>query len=224
MLVADTFIAQIDEAMNHYDVRSIYSTQLGEALANEFDKNVQIVGLLGAREAADTLFTGHPGGKTLIDANYGTVGETLASGMFEAAQALDEKDVPEDDRYLTVRPAQYYLLAETPKVLNRDWGGRGSFADGNVLNVAGINVVKSNNLPNSNIASSPAGANNTYHGDFSSTVGLVHQRTAMGTVKLLDLSMENEWQINRQGYLMVAKFAMGHDYLRPEAAVELATA
>lgn len=209
--------------MNHYDVRSIYSTQLGEALANKFDRYVHIVGLKAAREAADTLFTGHPGGTQLVNADYGTVGETLASGMFEAAQALDEKDVPEDDRYMTVRPAQYYLLAQTTKVLNRDWGGRGSFADGNVLNVAGINVVKSNNLPNSDITTNPSGAENDYTGDFSATVGLVHHRTAMGTVKLLDLAMENEWQISRQGYLMLAKFAMGHDYLRPEAAVELKT-
>lgn len=210
--------------MNHYDVRSIYSTQLGEALANEFDRNVHIVGLKAAREAAGTLFADHPGGKVLTDSDFGTVGETLASGMFEAAQTLDEKDVPEDDRYLTVRPAQYYLLAQTTKVLNRDWGGRGSYAEGDVLNVAGINIVKSNNLPNSNITENPDGAENDYTGDFSGTVGLVHHRTAMGTVKLLDLAMENEWQINRQGYLMLAKFAMGHDKLRPEAAVEIATA
>jgi len=210
--------------MNHYDVRSIYSTQLGEALANEFDRNVHIVGLKAAREAAGTLFPEHPGGAQKINADYGTVGETLADGMFEAAQVLDEKDVPEGDRYMTVRPAQYYLMAQTTKVLNRDWGGRGSYADGEVLNVAGINIVKSNNLPNTNITTNPSGAENDYTGDFSNTVGLVHHRTAMGTVKLLDLAMENEWQIARQGYLMLAKFAMGHDYLRPEAAVELATA
>lgn len=222
--MADTFIPRIDEAMNHYDIRSIYSTQLGEALANEFDRNVHIVGLKAAREAAGTLFADHPGGKVLIDGAYGNDGDTLAQGMFEAAQELDEKDVPEDGRYLTVRPAQYYLLAQTEKVLNRDFGGRGSFADGNVLNVAGINIVKSNNLPQSNITTNPAGAENDYSGDFSNTVGLVHHSTAMGTVKLMDLAMEGEYQISRQGDLIVAKFAMGHDALRPEAAVELATA
>jgi len=34
--------------------------------------------------------------------------------------------------------------------------------------------------------------------------------------------MEGEYQINRQGYLMVAKYAVGHGVLRPEAAVEIA--
>jgi len=43
-------------------------------------------------------------------------------------------------------------------------------------------------------------------------------------VKLLDLGMESEYQISRQGTLMVAKYAVGHGVLRPEAAVELSTA
>ncbi|MGL5936330.1 MAG: hypothetical protein ACRCZI_11995, partial [Cetobacterium sp.] len=32
LLIADAFIANIDEAMNHYDYRSIYTTELGRAL------------------------------------------------------------------------------------------------------------------------------------------------------------------------------------------------
>jgi hypothetical protein len=36
--------------------------------------------------------------------------------------------------------------------------------------------------------------------------------------------MESEYQIWRQGTLMVAKYALGTGILRPEAAVELKTA
>ena len=46
----------------------------------------------------------------------------------------------------------------------------------------------------------------------------------MGTVKLMDMAMESQYDIRRQGTLMVAKYAMGHGVLRPAAAVELATA
>ena len=36
------------------------------------------------------------------------------------SQTFDEKDVPEQERCLVLRPAQYYLLNQTTKVLNRD--------------------------------------------------------------------------------------------------------
>ena len=37
--------------------------------------------------------------------------------------------------------------------------------------------------------------------------------------QLMDLAVESEYDIRRQGTLMVAKYAMGHGVLRPEAAV-----
>jgi hypothetical protein len=40
----------------------------------------------------------------------------------------------------------------------------------------------------------------------------------------MDLAAESEYDIRRQGTLMVAKYAVGHGILRPEAAVELAKA
>jgi hypothetical protein len=49
----------------------------------------------------------------------------------------------------------------------------------------------------------------------------VFQKTAVGTVKLMDLAMESAYDIRRQGTLFVAKYAMGHGVLRPECSVEL---
>jgi hypothetical protein len=48
---------------------------------------------------------------------------------------------------------------------------------------------------------------------------IVAHPSAIGTVKLLDLATESEYQIERQGTLFVAKYAMGHGVLRPEASV-----
>jgi len=140
---------------------------------------------------------------------------------------MDEKDVPENDRVAIVKPAQYYNLVQTTNVINRDWGGAGVYADGTVLRVAGIQIVKSNNVPSTNIAAATAGENNTYHGDFSTTVALVMQKSAIGTVKLMDLAVEQtsgDYNIMYQGTLMAAKYAMGHGILRPECAVEIKTA
>jgi hypothetical protein len=47
---------------------------------------------------------------------------------------------------------------------------------------------------------------------------------AVGTVKLIDLAVETEYDMRRQGYLTLAKYAMGHGILRPECAVEIKTA
>ena len=45
--------------------------------------------------------------------------------------------------------------------------------------------------------------------------------TLVGTVKLLDLSLETARDARRQGNLMIAKMAVGSDYLRSESAVEI---
>ena len=219
LLISDVFLANIDEAMSHYDVRSVYSQEAGRALAREWDKNVLQLGVLAARSAATV--TGANGGTVLTNASYGTDGATLASGMFAAAQKLDEKDVPENDRYMYVKPAQYYLLAQTTNILNRDWGGSGVYAEGSVLKVAGIHIVKTNNLPTTDLSADvPA----KYAGNFATTVGLVMHKMAVGTVKLMDLSTESAYDIRRQGTLTVAKYALGSGILRPECSVELKTA
>jgi hypothetical protein len=218
LLIADVFIPVIDEAKNHYEYRSEYSTQAGRALARKFDTNSQQVGVLAARAAATV--TGGNGGTQLTNAGYATTGSTIAAGIFSSAQTLDEKDVPEDMRVAILRPAQYYLVAQTTDVINRDWGGAGVYAEGSVLKVAGVEIVKSNHLPSTNVASGPS----AYQGDFSNTQALVMQKGAIGTVKLLDLGVEMEYDMRRQGTLIVAKYALGHGILRPECAVEMKSA
>ena len=221
LLVADTFIADIDEAKNHYDVRAEYSRLLGMALAKEFDTRTMRVGLLAARSSATV--SGGNGGTAITSANARTSGADLAAAIFDAAQAMDEKDVPESERVALVKPEQYYNLVQTTNVINRDWGGAGVYADGTVLRVAGIQIVKTNNLPTSNVAAA-SGENNTYNGDFSNTAALVMQKQAIGTVKLMDLAVEQttgDFNIMYQGTLMASKYAMGHGVLRPECAVEI---
>jgi len=214
LLLADVFLSNIDEAMNHYDVRGPYAEELGVVLANTMDANVQQVVALAARASATV--SGGNGGTTLTAAGYANDGGALAGGLFDAAQAMDEKNVPEDNRHANIRPAQYYLLAQKTDVINKDWGGQGSYADGNVMKVADISLVKSNQVPNTNVTTGPA----DYQGDFSNTEFIAYHPSAVGTVKLMDLGMESEYDIRRQGTLVVAKYAVGHGLLRPECAVE----
>ena len=137
---------------------------------------------------------------------------------------MDENDVPDDDRYCIMTPDQYYLALTNDKVINRDFGGTGNFAEGKLLRVAGMNLVKSNSAVSAFTdlsSASTTGQNNTYRGNFSSTKAVCIHKSAVGTVKLLDLAMESERDARRQGTLMVAKMAVGSNYLRSESAVEI---
>lgn len=227
LLISHAFIANIDEAMNHYDVRGPYATEMGRALAYQMDKHKLQLAILAARGSAPVTTEAGGGSVTSSTLLSDTTGEALISSLFAAAQKLDEKYIPEDDRYAFLNPAAYYLLAQNTKIMNRFWGGEGEYAGANVIRVAGINVIKTNHAPFGTTVSNAtvgAGTDNKYAGAFTNTVGIVTHKAAVGTVKLMDLAMESSYDIRRQGTLMVGKYAMGHGILRPAAAVELKTA
>lgn len=235
LLVVHKAIANIDEAKNHFDVRGVYSGEMGKALARQMDKHVGAVGLTAARSTGiisgaeghgdglvlPTDYTGAPS-----TANYFTSGDDLVQALYKAAEKLEEKDVPHEECFVFVRPAQYFRLIENKDVLNRDYGGMGSYAMGNVPVIAGMPVIMTNNLPSTNISSGVAagpdqGSGAKYAGDFSATAALVMHPSAIGTVKLLDLAMEMDYSIRHQATFLVAKYAVGHGVLRPEGAVEI---
>lgn len=225
-LISSAFIAKLDEARNHYDVRAIYSTEIGRALAKQMDRNLIALGVLAAR--ATTTITGGKGG-TAIDISAAATraavtGAELVAGIYEAARVLDENDVPAEDRVAILEPASYYKVIQSKDIINRDFSeNNGSLAGGKVYEVAGIQIVKSNNAVSvfGQTVSGATGQQNTYSGNFSATIGLVMHKAAIGTVKLMDLKLETEYSVERQGTLMVAGYAVGHGILRPECAVEL---
>ena len=221
LLISPVFVANIDEAMNHYDVRSIYTKECGAALARHFDRNVLKQGILAAREEKGTIDTG-PGGKTIAVALKDDMKPFIAA-VFEAAQTLDKKDVPSSDRYLFVKPEHYYKLIQDTIALNRDWGGSGSYSDGKIVRIAGIQIVETNNLPNADLTKESKELD-SYKKDFSKTLGLIMHKTGVGTVKLLELATESDYLVQFQGTLTVAKMAIGHGILRPEACIELTKA
>jgi hypothetical protein len=214
------FIADIDDAMTHFDVRGKYSMELGRILARKFDFNVAANFILAARAAA--TITGENGGSQITNANMATDVNVLTSALFASAQTLDEKWVPKEGRQAFVRPAQFYALAQNTNLINKFLGGEGSIAKGEIETVAGFPIIKSTNIPSTNV-SADATVSPSAQGDFTKTVAAVNIPDAVGTVKLLDVSMESDREIRRQGWFFVAKYAVGHGVLRPEAAIELST-
>lgn len=258
MVLSAAFTPNVDDLMNHYDHRSIIATELGRSLAYAFDKQVYYNIVAAARSAETITGAKSSAGVTLsggsvTEADAKTDAKKLLDAIFDAVQILDTKDVPMDDRYVVLRPHEYYLLVNnvgnSTILINRDYGneGNGSIASGRVYEVAGCKIVKSNHVPvgvnlkdtdsvtsgdqtdgffgNSAVNNDVFGANGVgYAGDFTNHVATVFHKNAVGTVKLLDLAMESEYQIERQGTLMVAKMMCGTAPLRPECAVEIKVA
>ena len=229
LLVAQAFVAQIDELKNHYDVRSTYADELGKALAKQYDLNVAKQ-IANASRASTTLSGGNGGiVSTLASGNTTSAavsGDELAGAIYDIAQTMDERDIPQTDRFCVLPPAEYYKLAESAtRTVDVDFNpqGNGSFASGKVQQVAGIPIMMSNNVPQTN-RSAASGENNAYNGDDSKTIGLVFHKSAVGTVKLMDMTTEisgSDYGIMYQGTLMVAKYLLGHGILRPECAATI---
>ena len=241
VLISSTFIANIDELKNHYDVRSIYAKELGKALAKRFD--IATMKTLAAAARGTSEIGGDDGtilgASTSLFAGANATAAELIDALYGVAESLDGKDVSDEGRFAVLSPADYYTLitADNSSVSlasNRDAGGVGNIATGTIAQVAGINLVKSNHLASISVAEASQdqdddGVNNDvfgasgtgYNADLSATRILAGTKEAIGTVKLLDLATESEYQIERQGTLFVAKYAMGHGVLRPECAVEV---
>ena len=227
MLIADAFVAEIEELKNHYDVRSIYSKEMGQALANKVDKHLLSLAILASRVTTPNV-TGGKVGDEIIDADANTNATSLIESVFEAIQKLDENNVPSSGRVCVVAPDQYYQLANVDKLVNRDFSSdNGDFGKGTVLSIGGVPIVKSNTATEvfaTDLSASISGTNNTYNGDFSNTYAVVMHSSALGTVKLKDLVMESNYDPRRIGTLMTARMALGHGILRPESAISIATA
>jgi hypothetical protein len=213
LLVAPRFVSNIEEAKNHYEVRSELSRDIGFALSSTMDKNLAQLYILAARASATV--TGGDGGTVITSASAGTNADALIAAAFDGAQALDEKNVPENDRYLFVKPDQYYnLVNSSSKLIHVDYNGgsnNGGVAEGVVRRVAGLEIVKTNNAPfGSNINTGVA----AYQVNATNTVGVVAQKGAVGTVKLMDLRMEMEYQMLWQGTFIVGSYACGQLALR----------
>ena len=227
LLLASHFIANIDEAKNHYDVRSVYSQEMGRALAFQMDKHVLQTMVQAAAASANVGDTSYAAGTVITSANSGTTVADLVTALFDAAEALDDAYVPPDGRFAFLKPAQYYLLANASNAVNVDFSGRGSIADGTVAQLAGLNLIKTPHLPTTNVTGTgvdAGGAASAQAVDAANTTAIIAHTSAVGTVKLMDLAVESDYDIRRQGTLMVAKYARGPGVLRPEAAVPVQTA
>lgn len=211
-------------------VRSELSTQQGVALANVYDLKAALTGLKAARSASTV--SGGPSGATITKANARTDASALAAAIFDARTSFSNDNIPwQSDTYTYVRPAQYALLAQSKDLLNKDWGGEGSYARGEFTMVAGIPVVETNTLPVVSFVDSaaitaagedPAVIIAKYRGDYAKTVALIMNQQAIGSVILKGINTKVADLPEYNATMLSSQLGVGLGVLRPECAREIA--
>ena len=228
LLISSVFVSNIEEAKSHWDVRSAYSTEMGRALS--FQKDKHVLQTIGQASLATASVTGGDATTNVVNTGIASATDSVAANamidaIFAAAKELDANYVPSEGRKCFMRLEEYYKLANATNAVNVDFSGKGSISEGKVHKIAGIELVPVPHFVSSNVTSGVDAGSATNAGstpqavNLSNFVALVSHPSAVGTVKLMDLAVEKEYDIRRQGTLMVAKYSMGHGVLRPEAAV-----
>jgi hypothetical protein len=157
LLISSAFVYELDEILAHYDLRSEISRKIGYALAEKYDRLAFRAIARGARSASPVSATGYvePGGTQIrvgsstseSDAYSSTA---LVSAFYDAAAAMDEKGVSGDGRVAVLNPRQYYELIQavgTNGLINRDAQGSALQSGQGIIEIAGIKIYKSMNIP-----------------------------------------------------------------------------
>ena len=157
LLISSAFVYELDETLAHYELRGEISKKIGYALAEKYDKLIFRAIAKGARQASPVAMSNfaEPGG-TQVRVGTGTdesdaySATNLVNAFFDAAAALDEKGVSSQGRVGVLNPRQYYsLIQETGQngLINRDVQGSALQSGQGVVEIAGIKVYKSMNIP-----------------------------------------------------------------------------
>ena len=159
LLISSAFVYELDETLAHYELRGEISKKIGYALAQKYDRLIFRAIAKGARLASPITKSGfvEPGGTQIRLTRSGVTNATAAydsqcliAGFYDAAAALDEKGVSTEGRVAVLNPRQYYELIQavgSSGLVNRDVQGSALQSGEGVIEIAGIKIYKSMNIP-----------------------------------------------------------------------------
>jgi len=221
LLISSVFMSNWEEAVNHFETRSEYTNQIGQSLAQAYDQHLFAMASKACRDGDTGAVTGM-GAATRDALGASPTLDNVVDAIYNAAEFFDSTNIPRNDRVIFVTPAVYWDLVQDGRFLNRDFGNsNGNQTNGGLMNAAGFDIVPSNNFglnfTTDTIQGKLGGSAHTkYSVDNSTAVAMAAQKQALGSVHLMDVSTERDYQIERQGSLVVSKMAVGHGVLRPE--------
>ena len=157
LLISSAFVYELDETLAHYELRGEISKKIGYALAQKYDRLIFRQIAKGARQASPITKSGfvEPGGTqirvgTNNQASDAYVPASLIAAFYDAAAALDEKGVSQEGRVAVLNPRQYYELVQgvgSNGLINRDAQGTALQGGNGIIEIAGITIYKSMNIP-----------------------------------------------------------------------------
>ena len=161
LLISSAFVYELDETLAHYELRGEISKKIGYALAQKYDRLIFRQIAKGARQASPITKSGfvEPGGTqirvgTNNQASDAYVASSLVNAFYDAAAALDEKGVSSEGRVAVLNPRQYYELVQGvggsgsgAYLINRDEQGSALQKGNGIIEIAGIKIYKSMNIP-----------------------------------------------------------------------------
>ena len=157
LLISSAFLYELDETLAHYDLRSEISRKIGYALAEKYDRLAFRAITRGARQASPITKSNfvEPGGTQIrvgatTNDSDAYVANNLINAFYDAAAALDEKGVSSDGRVAVLNARQYYeLIQQTGDngLVNRDAQGTSRQKGNGIVEIAGIKIYKSMNIP-----------------------------------------------------------------------------
>ena len=157
LLISSAFVYDLDETLSHYDLRSEISRKIGYALAEKYDRLIFRAIARGARAASPVSATNfeEPGGTQIRVGSSANESDAFSSSaliaaFYDAAAAMDEKGVSSDGRCAVLNPRQYYELIQavgSNGLVNRDAQGTALQGGNGIIEIAGIHIYKSMNIP-----------------------------------------------------------------------------
>ena len=160
LLISSAFVYELDETLAHYDLRGEISRKIGYALAENYDRRIFRAITKAARQPSPVTMSNYvePGGSVVKVglANSTTAADAydaghLVNAFYDAAAIMDEKGVSGDGRVAVLNPRQYYALiqgaAAGSGLINRDVTGTALQSGNGIIEIAGIQIYKSMNIP-----------------------------------------------------------------------------
>ena len=157
LLISSAFVYELDETLAHFELRGEISKKIGYALAEKYDRLIFRAITRGARAASPITKSNfvEPGGTQIrvgatTNDSDAYLSDKLVTAFYDAAAALDEKGVSSQGRCAVLNPRQYYELITavgTNGLINRDAQGTALQSGNGIIEIAGIKIYKSMNIP-----------------------------------------------------------------------------
>jgi len=239
-LISPDFVDLFDDRLNSIKFRDAVLAQKTNFLARAEDL-LTLFQIAEVCLAGDENISGETGTGYLPSATAAAepTADEIETFLLNSQAAFDDNHVPADGRHMFAAPSlRATILADkdfSDKILYLDTNAgmaNGSYAKGQVMSFAGFQLHFTTNMPNANYAAGAGFGTGGVGGDPAAQYPATNMTkvkmigahtTSVGkvTVGSTGIEVEQEYKIEYQGTLHLAKLHTGQKCIRPEATAVL---